>query len=277
MCISVRATIRYLHLAASLIGSVVLSGCQTTPNSGALVRLEVTAVPRQRSEIHENQQVDERLEIFSKEIYDGRLVKVRCGSLDSREYAGVKFWNGLLLLQKADSIKQNETAQLGHLLLESKQGKVFASDESNVGTTNIQFAQYQYPGSKTQFKVVECQWNSSGNPINVQVLDRIPSFELDFSKAERVRHRMFSDEDIMSGRIAIGQCSLRLFTGEVYHQPIWIVRIPDGQSVQKNDVIEVRLGDEEGGGDARHLSEMTRILGKRENFPRVGNTPILCN
>jgi hypothetical protein len=277
MFISISATIRILQLAACLLVSVAICGCQSTPNSGGLVRLEVTGVPHQRSDIHENQQVDESLEVFSQEIHEGRLVKVRCGSLDSREYAGVKFWSGLLLLQKAGSIKQEEIAQLGRLLLEGKQGKVFASDRANVGAANVQFAQYQYPGSKAQFKVVECQWNSSGNPINVQVLDRVPSFELDFSRAERLRHRMFSDEDLMAGRIAIGQCSLRLFTGEVYHQPVWIVRIPEGTSVRKNDVIEVKLGDEEGGGEASHLSEMTRVLGKRENFPRVGNTAILCN
>jgi hypothetical protein len=269
--------VRVLKLSVSLVFGTALFGCQTTPHFGALARLEVTSVPHQRSEIHENQQVDESLEIFSKEIHDGRLVKVRCGSPDSREYAGIKFWNGLLMLNKAGSIKQDETANLGRLLLESKQGKVFASNESSAGVANVQFAQYQYPGSQVQFKVVECQWNSSGNPINVQVLDRVPSFELDFSKAERLRHRMFSDEDLLAGRIAIGQCSLRLFTGEVYHQPVWIVRVPEGINVRKNDVIEVKLGDEEGGGEAKNLSEVTRILGKRENFPRVGNTAILCH
>lgn len=265
-----------LHLSSIFLVALLLLGCQTTPNPGGLVRLEVTNVPNQRSDIHENQQVDESLEIFSQEIQDGRLVKVRCGSPDANAYAGVKFWNGLLVLQKAGAIQRNDTAPLGRLLLESMQGKVYATGAAHVDKSTVRTTQYQYSGSKTIFKVVQCAWDTLGNPIHVEVLDQVPSFELNFSKAERQRHRMFSNDDLLAGRIAIGQCALRLFTGEVYHQPVWIVRVPEGMQVQKGDVIEVKLGDEEGGGEANHLSEMTRRLGTRENFPKVGNTAILC-
>ena len=216
------------------------------------------------------------MEIYAQQIQDGRLVKVRCGSLDGEAYVGIKFWNGLMLLPHAGVIKQDEVAAVGKFLLDSKQGPVFDYAGLRKDASQDQWINERDPGVKIVSKVVRCQWSKSGDPVAVQVLDRIPSFELDYSKAERARHRLFSDEELQKGQIGIGRCALKDTFGEVYYQPEWIFRVPVGMTIQKGDVVQVKLGEAEGSRQVGQLSEMTRSLGRREDFPQDGYTAVSC-
>ncbi len=76
----------------------------------------------------------------------------------------------------------------------------------------------------------------------------VQTWTLEFSKAERARHRQFTDEDFASGKVGVGTCSLLDLFGEVYYQPSWLFRVPAELVIQKGDVVEIEFGEAESGG-----------------------------
>lgn len=252
-----------------------LVGCQTTPNEGELARLEVYKVPLKRGDIHENQRVPEKLEKYQKEIREGRLVYITCGYPDAKSYGGVKDWEKLILLPKKGIALEGDVALIKPLVSGEPDGTVFDYSGKMESLEADIYLEYKYPGSNKILRSVRCEWQKNGIPIRAQLKNPVPEFELDYSMAERARHRQYSDEELADGRIGIGFCSLKDMFGDVYYQPSWLFKVPLGENIQEGDVVEVRLGAVED-GKGRAISQMTRKLGVKANFPRNEHTAIFC-
>jgi hypothetical protein len=263
-------------LLSGLLLALVLSACQTTPDQGGLGRVEVVQVPAKRSDMATNQQVAEQLEVYEKEIRQGRLIKVNCAYADATAAAGVAYWNGLALMPAAGAYKAGAVLRIARNGSSALPEQVFDIEGEEQAPAADRFISYSYPQSKTSSRAVACEWGPGHLPVRVQALDKVPAFELDFSRAERARHRQFTDAELASGRIGLGVCALRDLFGDVYYQPVWLFRVPEGLSIAKGEVVELQLGEAESSMGVGRISQMTRRLGRRVDFPNDGRATVFC-
>jgi hypothetical protein len=154
--------------------------------------------------------------------------------------------------------------------------KVFAFNSIVKDTHAMPFYPPSYRTGSVLSRDIQCKFNSDGVPQAVVVDIPVQAWALDFSKAERARHRQFSDDDFSSGKVGVGHCALRDLFGDVYHQPTWLFRVPHDLTIQKGDVVEIQFGEVESGGGIGVVSTMIRTLGKRNDFPSDGHSAIFC-
>jgi len=254
----------------------VLAGCETTPNEGRLARVEVFRVLGARSELNANQQVEEPLEVYEQEIRESRLVKMGCVIPDPSVYDGMRHWSRLVVIPTRGAANEKDIVSIQKLNNGALASKVFGFVGVEHNLAPDAFHEYKFTGGKTVFRSLKCAFDADGVPRMVELGWRVPEFELDFSKAERARHRQFTDEDFSNSRVGEGGCALRDIFGDIYYQPSWLFKVPSGETIQKGDVVELRLGEVERGGGAGHVSQMTRKLGKREGFAADARTAVLC-
>jgi hypothetical protein len=257
--------------------SILLAGCQTTPNQGSIGRVQVLDVPAQRQALHAHQQVREELEVFEAEIRQKQLVHVTCVIPDPGAYNGERQWNRLVILPKRGMVSEGDTINLQVMPDGPLKDQVFVFNARLQDPPAEAFYEYVVNGSKTVFRDLKCDIGADGLPLRVKVLRPIPVFELEYAKAERARHRQFADSDFTAGRVGIGSCSLRDTLGEVYYQPIWLFRIPGGIPVNIGDVVELLLGEAESGPGVGNVSQMVSVLGRGKDFPGDGHAAIYCN
>ena len=263
-------------LFCGLMGLLFLVGCETTPNEGRFARVEVFRVVSARSALNANQQVEESLEVYEREIRESRLIKMGCVIPDPTAYDGMRHWNRLVIIPTRGAASENDIVSIQKLSNGALTNKVFGFLRVESDLPQEAFHEYKFTGGKTVFRSLVCAFDADGVPQKVELGWRVPEFELDFSKAERARHRQFTDEDFSSGRVGEGVCALRDVFGDVYYQPSWLFKVPPGGALQKGDVVELRLGEVERGGGAGHVSQMTRKLGKREDFAAGTGSAIFC-
>lgn len=274
--VALRSRLQWLTMAFAVVTALALSACQTTPDRGSLGRVEVVQVPAKRSDISANQQVEERLEVYEAEIRQDRLIKVGCGTADPSAYAGVRYWRGLALLPKAGAVQEGAVLRIARNAALRLPDQVFEAGAEVQAPGPGVFLTYRYPQSKTDSHAVLCEWGPDGLPLRVESLGRVPAFQLDFSKAERARHRQFSDADLAAGRIGLGVCALRDLFGDVYYQPGWLFRVPEGMAIARGEVVELQLAEVEGSMGVGKISQMTRKLGQRQDFPSDGHGAVFC-
>ncbi len=263
-------------LLCGLFAAFVLTGCETTPNEGRIGQVEVVRVVGALSELNANQQVEEQLEVYEKEIRESRLIKMGCVIPDPAAYDGMRHWNRLVILPSRGIAKDKDVVRIQKLDNGALGDKVFGFSGLENKLPPEAFHEYTYTSGKTVFRALKCAFDASGVPGTVELGWRVPPFELDFSKAERARHRQFTDEDFSSGRVGEGVCALRDVFGDVYHQPSWLFKVPPEETIQKGDVVELRLGEVERGGGAGKVSQMVRKIGKREDFAAGVRTAVFC-
>jgi hypothetical protein len=182
----------------------------------------------------------------------------------------------LVVLARQGLAHENDFIKIRNEFDGPLRGKVFAFDQPLTDVSPHAFHEYVVKGSKTVVRNLMCNFDADGLPQHVTVLAPVPLFQLVYSKAERARHRQFSDSDFAQGRVGIGHCSLRDTFGEVYFQPSWLFHIPAGTTLTKGDVVEIKLGEAESGAGVGIVSQMTRVLGRRGDFPSDGHSSIFC-
>jgi len=266
----------FRNLVLLVVSSLLLSGCQTTPRLGSVGRVEVYDVLKQRSDLQESQEVDEELEVYDTEIRDGRLLQVRCAIPDNSAYDGVRYWRGLVLIPKRGAAGPNDVIEIQRADIGGLGKKVFGflSLAKNV-PAQAWFGKRTNSG-KPLSKDLLCDFDSSGLPARVVVDIPVQTWALDYSRAERARHRKFTDNDFKTGRVGLGRCSVRDTFGEVYYQPTWLFRVSEGISIKKGDVVELELGETESGGGIGKVSTMLKKLGERKDFSNDGFSAIFC-
>jgi hypothetical protein len=237
----------------------------------------VLDVPGQRQALHTNQQVGEALDVFESEIRQQRLVHVFCVIPDPTAYNGARQWHGMVILPNRGVAKEGDTISIQARPNGPLNDKVFEFKAHLEELPGQAFHTYTVTASKTIFRDLKCDIDAEGLPQHVTLHRPIPVFELEYSQAERARHRQFTDQDFAEGRVGIGSCALRDTFGEVYYQPSWLFRVPNGTTVRKGDVVEIKLGEAESGAGVGTVSLMTRNLGRRPDFPSDGHAAIFCN
>jgi len=250
------------RLAVACAGAALLAACQTTPEPGRLQRVEVLSLPRTRAEIPSNPQVPEALEAFESEIRARRLMAAQClGAEASAPRGGSRLVRAWVRLPAAGA---------------ARDGQVVLTRASPGASRALVLDLVAVPPEAAEPAAPDCAIGADGAPTRVRLQAPVPVFELEFSRAERARHRRATDAALAAGRVGLGRCALKALTGEVVYQPAWLFLIPEGLAAAPGDVVLLRLGEAEGGGGSGRVSVMQAWLGRGDAAPGPRAAAIDC-
>lgn len=263
-------------MGLALLALLGLSACQTTPDLGSTGIVQVVALPQARGQLQHWARLDASFAAHEAAISEGRLLRVRCLIADASAYGGSRTWQGHALAAQRGAAQPGEVVTLvsdGAALPENaiyRLGRVVKDWQTLPRLTR---AGAPRPPDASELL---CQFDAQGRPAAATVDLPVQTWEWTFAQAERARHGQFSDADFATGRVAVGACALRDTAGQVYHQPLWLLRVPEGLSLRVDDVVAVVFGEVESGGGVGQLTRLVRPLGTRKDFPSDGRTAVYC-
>lgn len=261
---------------AALLSAAALAACQTTPGPGGVGRVQVDAVPRTRAEVPVHPRVDAALDGLAEAIRAGRLLRARCVSPEAGSWTGVRVQERLVLLPDRRAAREGEVARL-RAAPAGLPDTVALLDGVVAAGASTEWVTYRPGGGTRVLRELRCETGPGGLPARVVLGPPVAAWEQAYAQAERARHAQFSDAELAAGRIGLGRCALRDVAGDVYYQPQWLFRVPPEARVQPGDVVELRFGAAEQGGDDGPIAVMRRRLGTRADFPAQGPAAVDCH